>query len=194
MEMTAVDERRMTELFENLEVPEGIKMELLRGEIVMMAGPDLVHNLIVEAVFDQIPRQKWHRLQTQDIDMLSENSEPQPDLVVLERGAVPESGRLMPTGVVTMLIEVVSKTSVDRDYGIKRAIYAAGKAPAYLIIDPIMAQCVLLTEPVGKGEEADYSVQRITKFGDPVPLELLGLELDTSEFGTLKGVKPHRRP
>lgn len=30
--MTAVDERRMTELFENLEVPEGIKMELLRGK------------------------------------------------------------------------------------------------------------------------------------------------------------------
>lgn len=192
--MTAVDERRMTELFENLEVPEGIKMELLRGEIVMMAGPDLVHNLIVEAVFDQIPRQKWHRLQTQDIDILSENSEPQPDLVVLERGVVPESGRLMPTAVVTMLIEVVSKTSVDRDYAIKRSIYAAGKAPAYLIIDPIMAQCVLLTEPVGEGEEADYRVQRITKFGDPVPLELLGLELDTSEFGTLKGVKPHRRP
>ncbi|GGN42036.1 hypothetical protein GCM10012285_21900 [Streptomyces kronopolitis] len=60
-EMTTVDERRMTELFENLEVPEGVKVELLRGEIVLMAGPDLVHNPIVEAVFDQIPREKWHR-------------------------------------------------------------------------------------------------------------------------------------
>ncbi|UKY50201.1 Uma2 family endonuclease [Streptomyces inhibens] len=192
--MTAVDERRMTELFENLEVPEGIKIELLRGEIVMMAGPDLVHNLIVEEVCDQIPRQKWHRLQTQDIDVLSEISEPQPDLVVLERDTAPESGRLMPSGVVTMLVEVVSKTSVDRDYGLKRSIYAAGKVPAYLIIDPVMAQCVLLTEPFGSGQEADYAVQRITKFGDPVPLELLGIDLDTTEFGTLKGVRPHRRP
>ncbi|MFJ9468483.1 Uma2 family endonuclease [Streptomyces caniferus] len=192
--MTAVDERRMTELFENLEVPEGIKMELLRGEIVMMAGPDLVHNEIVEAVQDQIPRKCWRRLQTQDIAILSESSEPQPGLAVLERGVGPDSGRLLPSEMVTMLVEVVSKNSVERDYGIKRSIYAAGKVPAYLIIDPIVAHCVLLTEPVGGGDEADYTVQRITKFGDPVPLELLGIELDTSDFGTLPNVRPHRRP
>lgn len=192
--MTAVDERRMTELFENLEVPEGIKIELLRGEIVMMAGPDMVHNLIVEDVLDQIPRQKWHRLQTQDIGVLSEISEPQPDLVILGRNAAPESGRLMPSGVVTMVVEVVSKTSVDRDYGLKRSIYAAGKVPGYLIIDPIMAQCVLLTQPVGTGDEADYRTQQITKFDESLPLPLLGIELDTSEFGTLKGVRPHRLP
>ncbi|SCK37424.1 Endonuclease, Uma2 family (restriction endonuclease fold) [Streptomyces sp. SceaMP-e96] len=192
--MTAVDERRMTELFENLEVPEGIKMELLRGEIVMMAGPDLVHNEIVEAVQDQIPRSCWRRLQTQDIAILSESSEPQPDLAVLERGVGPHSGRLLPSEMVTMLVEVVSKNSVERDYGIKRSIYAAGKVPAYLIIDPIVAHCVLLTEPVGGGDEADYTVQRITKFGDPVPLELLGIELESSEFGILPNVRPHRRP
>ncbi|MFF9782381.1 Uma2 family endonuclease [Streptomyces nigrescens] len=192
--MTAVDERRMTELFENLEVPEGIKMELLRGEIVMMAGPDLVHNEIVEAVQDQIPRSCWRRLQTQDIAILSESSEPQPDLAVLERGVGPHSGRLLPSEMVTMLVEVVSKNSVERDYGIKRSIYAAGKVPTYLIIDPIVAHCVLLTEPVGGGDEADYTVQRITKFGDPVPLELLGIELDSSEFGILPNVRPHRRP
>ena len=51
--MTAVDDRpttgnvdiepttsNMVKFFENLEVPEGVKVELLRGEIVMMAGPD----------------------------------------------------------------------------------------------------------------------------------------------------------
>ncbi|GAA1155475.1 hypothetical protein F4556_004877 [Kitasatospora gansuensis] len=45
--MTAVDDRMIT-IFENLEVPEGIKAELIKGEIVMMAGPDRVHNFIVE--------------------------------------------------------------------------------------------------------------------------------------------------
>ncbi|MBM4791174.1 Uma2 family endonuclease [Streptomyces sioyaensis] len=194
MEMTAVDERRMTELFENLEVPEGVTIELLRGEIVMMAGPDLVHNRIVRSVALQLPSDRWEWLMTQDIDILSEQSEPVPDLVVLGSDAGPESGRLLPSEVVTMLVEVVSKNSVDRDYGIKRSIYAAGKVPAYLIIDPIVAHCVLLTEPVGGGDEADYTVQRITKFGDPVPLDLLGFELDTSEFKTLPGVRPHRRP
>ncbi|MER7735699.1 hypothetical protein ABTX80_32935 [Streptomyces erythrochromogenes] len=37
----------MTEFFESLAAPEGVKVELLRGEIVMTAGPDVVHNLIV---------------------------------------------------------------------------------------------------------------------------------------------------
>lgn len=160
----------------------------------MMAGPDVAHNDIVEAVQDQIPRRHWRRLQTQDIAILEETSEPQPDLVVLERGAGPGHGRLMPSEVITLLVEVASKTSVTRDYGVKRSIYAAAKIPAYIIIDPIMAQSVLLTEPVGHGEDADYRRQRITKFGDPTPLEPLGIELDTSEFATYEKVRPHRYP
>ncbi|MFD7895740.1 Uma2 family endonuclease [Streptomyces sp. NPDC059743] len=198
--MTAVDERPITratraaKTFEDLEVPEGYKAELLRGDIVMMAGPDRVHNAIVELVQDQIPRKNWRRMQTQDIAIPGEESEPQPDLVILERVAKIGPGRLIPAADITMLLEVVSKTSVDRDYGEKRSMYAAGRVPAYLIIDPTEQQCVLLTEPVGSGEAADYRVERTTKFGDPVPLDLLGVELDTSEFETLPPVKRHRRP
>lgn len=57
--MTAVDDRpmidhRITEFFEHFEPPEGCKVEFLRGEIVMMAGPDLVHHAIVQEVQGQI--------------------------------------------------------------------------------------------------------------------------------------------
>lgn len=192
--MTAVDERGMTRFFEEFVPPEGITVELLRGEIVMMAAPDLVHNRIVANVQDQIPRKRWERLQTTEVDIVDEASEPVPDLLVLEHGVAPDSARLLPSQLITLVVEVVSRTSVDRDYGIKRSIYAAGRVPAYLVIDPIMAHCVLLTEPVGDGEVADYRAQRITKFGDPLPLEALGVELDTSEFGTLTGVRPHHLP
>jgi hypothetical protein len=57
-----------------------------------------------------------------------------------------------------------------------------------------MAQCVLLTEPTGTGEDADYRCRRITKFGDLTPLEPIGIELDTSEFATYEKVRPHRYP
>ncbi|MFF9024331.1 hypothetical protein [Streptomyces eurythermus] len=77
---------------------------------------------------------------------------------------------------------------------VERSIHAAGGIPVYLVIDPIMARCVLLTKPEGQGEDADYFAQEITKFGDPVPMDDLGLELDTSEFGTLPDVRPHRYP
>ncbi|MFJ8211500.1 Uma2 family endonuclease [Streptomyces sp. NPDC096033] len=192
--MTAVDEYGMAKFFAGFEPPEGVKAELLRGEIVMMAGPDLVHNLIVEDVQDQIPRKRWVRLQTQDVDIVDEASEPVPDLVVLDRQANPGSGRLLPSQLITLVVEVVSKTSVDRDYVTKRSIYAAGRVPAYLIVDPIVGQCVLLTSPVGKGDDADYRSQRLWKFGESVLLEPLGIELDTSDFGTFQGVRPHRYP
>ncbi|MGW5334718.1 Uma2 family endonuclease [Streptomyces bauhiniae] len=196
--MTAVEDRPMTtdivKYFENFEFPEGFKVELLRGEIVMMAGPDVAHNDILEAVVDQIPRKNWRRLQTQDIAVLEQASQPQPDLVVVERGEGPGRGRLMPSEVITMLVEVVSKTSVERDYLVKRSIYAAGNVPAYFIIDPVMGQCVLLTEPTGRGDSADYRRQRLTKFGDLTPLEPVGIELDTSEFARYENVRPHRYP
>ncbi|MBC9726793.1 Uma2 family endonuclease [Streptomyces sp. TRM68367] len=192
--MTAVDERGVAEFFEGFEPPDGLKVELLRGEIVMMASPDLVQNLIVLLTERQIPLDRWYPLQTQDVDLVDEASEPVPDLVVVARDVLPGSGRLLPCQLITMVVEVVSKTSVARDYGVKRSIYAAGNVPAYLIVDPIMAQCVLLTKPEGKGEDADYRAQHIAKFGEPLPLDVLGVELDTSEFGTFPGVKPHRYP
>lgn len=192
--MTAVDERGMTRFFEEFEPPEGVRVELLRGEIVMMAGPDLVHNMIVEDVLDQIPRKQWARLQTQDVDIIDEASEPVPDLVVLRRDATPESGRLLSSELIALVVEVVSRTSVVRDYIVKRSIYAAGRIPAYLVIDPIMAHCVLLTLPVGEGDDADYQAQLKLDFGDRLPLDMLGIGLDTAEFGTFPGVKPHRFP
>ncbi|EPD59675.1 MULTISPECIES: Uma2 family endonuclease [Streptomyces] len=192
--MTAVDERGVAEFFEGFEPPDGLKVELLRGEIVMMASPDLLHNLNVLLTERQIPLDRWYPLQTQDIDIVDEASEPVPDLVVVARDALPASGRLMPCSLITMVVEVVSKTSVQRDYDVKRSIYAAGNVPAYLIVDPIMAQCVLLTRPKGEGEHADYQRQQITKFGAPLPLEELGLELDTSQFGTFPNARPHRYP
>ncbi|MFD7402405.1 Uma2 family endonuclease [Streptomyces sp. NPDC059866] len=189
-----MDERGIIKYFEEFQPPEGIRAELLRGEIVMTPSPDLTHNGNVTEVVDQIPRKRWRRLQTVCVDMLGEASVPVPDLVVLERGTGPNHGTLMPSEAVTMLVEVVSRTSVDRDYGVKRSIYAAAEVPGYLIIDPIMAQCVLYAEPRGEGGDADYRMRRITKFGDLTPLEPLRIELDTTEFGTYENVRLHRRP
>ncbi|MFG2134375.1 Uma2 family endonuclease [Streptomyces sp. NPDC048751] len=184
----------MIKFFAECEPAEGIRVELLRGEIVMSRSPDLVHNRNVTEMADQIPSERWSRLQTQCVDMLDEVSAPVPDLVVYERGTGPDRGALMPAGVVTMLVEVVSGISVHRDYGVKRSTYAAARVTAYLIIDPVMAHCVLLTEPTGRGEDADYRCQRLTKYGDVTPLEPLGIGLDTTRFGTYPNVRPHRYP
>ncbi|MER7653609.1 Uma2 family endonuclease [Streptomyces rimosus] len=156
--------------FEELEVPETFEAELLRGEIVMTAGTDVVHNRIIQSVRDQVPGDRRGRPKTQ------------------------VAGKPVPTELITMLVEVVSNNSLDRDHRVKRNIYAAGEVPTYLIIDPAAAECRLLTDPTGTREDADYTVQRTTKFGDPIPLDLLGVKLDTTEFQTFTNVRPHSHP
>ncbi|MFF7211480.1 Uma2 family endonuclease [Streptomyces sp. NPDC008238] len=180
----------MTDFFENLQVPEGAKVELLRGEIVMTSGPDLVHNDIIDAMTDRFPRTRWRRSQTQDIAIPEEASEPQLDLVILERGAGPASGRLLPSEAVTLVAEVLSRTSAHRDHVVKRSLYAAGKVPVHVFVDPLAAKCVVLTEPAGTGEQADYRAERTWKFGESVRLPVVGVVLDTSKFGVLPGLTP----
>ncbi|MBL1093641.1 MULTISPECIES: Uma2 family endonuclease [Streptomyces] len=182
------------EYFAEFEPPEGFKAELLRREIVLSGGEDIVHNHIVSDVADQIPRGGWHAFATQHISIDGELSKPRPDLVVFERGTGDRSGWLVPASDVALLLEVVSVRSADRDYGLKRSVYAAGSIPAYLIVDPYDARCVLLTEPYGAGEDAGYEVRRTVPFGTPLRLDLLGITLDTTEFGTLPAVKRHHRP
>ncbi|WP_406093045.1 Uma2 family endonuclease [Kitasatospora purpeofusca] len=179
-----INGHRVMALFEGLEVPEGWRAELIRGEIVLSMSSDLTANLITASVRDQIPRHHWHGLTTQDVAFVGALSEPQPDLVVFERGAVERSGRLVPAPAVTLVVEVVSRTSVLRDYRTKRELYAEGAIPVYLIVDPIKGLCVLLTEPTRAAASGlpDYVAERTTKFGEPVPVDLLGITLDTTEF------------
>ncbi len=103
-----------------------------------------------------------------------------------ERGAVEGPGRLIPAPVVTLVVEVVSKASVDRVHRTKRLMYAEGTIPAYLIVDPVEGVCVLLTEPSDATPSGlpDYRTERTSRFGDPVPVGVLELTLDTEDFQT----------
>ncbi|MFJ4090052.1 Uma2 family endonuclease [Kitasatospora sp. NPDC089913] len=181
--MTTDTHRAMT-FFEGLEAPEGWRAELVRGEIVLSMSSDLTANLIVESVRDRIPHRRWHSVTTQDVSIPGRVSELQPDLVVWARGAAEVRGRAIPAPAVTLVVEVVSRTSVLRDYRTKRELYAEGTVPAYLIVDPVKGVCVLLTEPTVAAASGppDYVAERTTRFGEPIPLDLLGITLDTTEF------------
>ena len=67
----------------------------------------------------------------------------------------------------------------------KRSIYAAAGVPVYLIVDPAPAQCLVLTEPYGCGERADYRCRRTWKYGETLFLPVLDASIDTSEFRSI---------
>lgn len=55
------------EYFAEFEPPEGFRAELLRREILLSGGTDIVHNRIVSEVIGQIPRDRWHGFATQHL-------------------------------------------------------------------------------------------------------------------------------
>lgn len=151
--------------------------------------------MIVADVQDQVPPQRWARLRTQDVDIADEASEPVPDLVVLARDLLPQGGTA--AAVSAGHDGRGSRLRIKRPPGLRGQtvdLRGGGGIPAHLVIDPVMAQCVLLTKPEGQGEDADYRSREIVKFGDRVPLEAPGIELDTGDFGTFHGVRAHRCP
>ncbi|WP_052466124.1 Uma2 family endonuclease [Mobilicoccus massiliensis] len=76
-----------------------------------------------------------------------------PDLVVFE-GELTESAAVMAASRALLVAEVVSRTSVERDWVAKRAEYAAAGIPRYLIVDGLTGRLALFDEIVD-GRYAD---------------------------------------
>ncbi|MER7842777.1 Uma2 family endonuclease [Kitasatospora sp. NPDC096077] len=168
---------RSWRVLEELDVPEGVRAELISGEILLSLSSDMTTNLIVASLIHQVPHELWYRLTKQDLAYWGCGSRLQPDLVVLESAAID-------VAVAAMVVEVVSGASSLRDYYSKRGLYAEAGIPAYLIVDPGEAVCVLLTEPSREtlAGEPDYLSMRTSLFGEVVPVGALGVDLMTSEF------------
>ena len=60
----------------------------------------------------------------------------------------------------------------------------------HIIVDPRTAECLVLTEPAGVGEAADYRSERKGKFGETMRLPVVDVDIDTSEFGVYTGASP----
>ncbi|MFE2150829.1 hypothetical protein ACFXAO_12425 [Streptomyces lavendulae] len=53
---------------------------------------------------------------------------------------------------------------------------------------------VVLDRQAHPGSGRVLPSQLVSKSGEPLPPERLGIEPDTSDFGTFRGVRPHRCP
>ena len=72
-----------------------------------------------------------------------------------------------------MLLET-SYSSLSRDRGLKRRIYARAKIPIYWIVN-IPDRCIeVYTDPTGPDENPDYQPPRIYGENDRVPVVLDG--------------------
>ena len=80
---------------------------------------------------------------------------------------------------IGLLVEV-AETSLDRDRGWKKRIYAVARIPVYWIVNLVDRQVEVFTNPSGPGEQPDYGACQVFLPGDQVPVVL-----DRNEVGRI---------
>ncbi|WP_328882028.1 Uma2 family endonuclease [Streptomyces sp. NBC_00299] len=182
-----ITQKLLLDWFVDLDTPEGLRAELVEGEVVVTPVPDGHH----EHCISRIVGQMYRRSQT---DMLFSgnkglklrNAEGYPqDHVIPDGTFAPKELRLyrgadpwMPCAGVAMVLEVTSsKPQTDRET--KRRCYARGGIPLYLLVDRESSWITLFSDP----ESGDYQELRAVVFGKPLPLpHPFAFDLDTADF------------
>lgn len=175
----------LVRFWEEMEWPEGSKVEIIEGIVTVSPAPAFRHNVIAERIqrrlYSVIP-EDWGIFQTLAIAVPSRMGMLIPDLVVAPMLEHTESDSHIPAALAELVVEVTSKSNARHDRISKPAAYATAGIPLYLLVDrwaPEGPTATLYGEP--KGDV--YRALSSAKFGEsiklPAPFDLV---IDTGEF------------
>jgi Uma2 family endonuclease len=154
------------------------RVELLNGEIVMMSpiGPEHVAiiSILNEFFANCLPDTLQCRIQAPVV--LSDHSEPEPDLTIVQRRA-DNYRRGHPSLPDILLIIEVAQSSRQRDLNWKRSIYAAASISEYWVVDVDEQLLVIHRGPAG----GDYQqIEPMNVGGRIAPLCAPNCELEVA--------------
>lgn len=175
----------LVRFWEEMEWPEGSKVEIIEGIITVSPAPAYHHNVIAARIqrrlYSVIP-EDWEVFQTLAIAVPSRLGMLIPDLVVAPVRENTEADTHIPAALAELVVEVTSRTNARHDRIGKPAACAAAGIPLYLLVDrwaPEGPTATLYGEPEGDV----YRPLSSAKFGEalklPAPFDLV---LDTAEF------------
>lgn len=111
-------------------------------------------------------------------------SEPEPDVTVV-RGNSDDFAQRHPGPEDIGLLVEVADSSLARDRGPKKIIYARANIPVYWIVNLIDRQIEVHTDPTGPAEQPDYRQRQVYKPDESVPVVLDGKEICKLEVNAL---------
>jgi Uma2 family endonuclease len=136
------------------------RFELLEGWITpkMVRNPphDAVITLLDEAIRPNLPPGWLLRIQSA---LTTVESEPEPDLAVVRGRPRDYSTRHPGPGDIALVVEV-AESSLDRDRGVKRRIYARAGIPVYWLVNLATSRVEVYSEPTGPVSEGEPSYRR----------------------------------
>jgi hypothetical protein len=152
-------------------------VELLEGWLVPKMPKNPPHRVVTrltQKALDRIPPPGWD-VRVQD-PITTDTSEPEPDLAVA-RGDTRQYVDRHPGPKDLALAIEVAETTLTRDRGLKKRIYARARIPAFWIINLVDRQVELYTDPSGPSKKPDYRRQQVYGPGQDVPVVIDGREV-----------------
>ena len=123
--------------------PEDKRYELLDGDLIMVAAPNLKHQTVQLELATQLRQfirdRALGKLFIAPCDVvLSDTDVVQPDLLFVSRGREHLlSGGENVRGAPDLVVEILSPATADRDRGYKRELYGRHGVTEYWLVDPI---------------------------------------------------------
>ena len=172
-------------VWEELNIPEGWRAEILEGTIVVSPSPANIHNSVAAMLTELLVLAKpldcaVH--QTQAIELASTGDLYIPDLLVYPREKMPADGYTGPAEHALLVVEITSPSNANHDRKRKLWGYAHGPVPLYLLVDrldPDGPHVMLYAKP----ENGVYQSMTRVPYGEAITLpEPFDLKINTGEF------------
>jgi Uma2 family endonuclease len=122
-------------------MPEGIRYELIEGDLLMTPSPNTLHQRVIRELFDIIESYVQEKglgevfFAPYDV-ILSNNNVVQPDILFISKVRIKIVSDRGLEGAPDLVVEILSPATRDRDLKSKRALYAKYAVREYWIVDP----------------------------------------------------------
>lgn len=133
---------------------DGLRREILEGELYVVPSPNVTHQDIVARIVERlrgwIAREGLGRLFIAPLDVvMAEDVALQPDALFIRADRAGEVVKRVIEGPPDLVIEVLTESSFRHDLLRKRRLYASHGVPEYWIVDPDQ-QSVTVLELTGE--------------------------------------------
>jgi Uma2 family endonuclease len=156
---------------------ENDPVELLEGWLVYKMPKSRQHTLATrhtQAAIEKVLPTGWHVESEEPIT--TEDSEPEPDVSVI-RGSDDDYPDQPPGPEDIALLVEVADTTLDRDRGWKKRLYAKASIPVYWIVNLVDRRVEVHTEPSGPVAHPDYRRREDYDERQSVPLVIAGQQV-----------------
>lgn len=171
-----------SEAAERVEVPEGYRVEIVDGSILVAPTPSTQHVRIVwrlEGPLRESGPPGTAAVQMLTVELPTTGERYVPDLVVVPVDVLSGDGWVRSAADALLSVEVASPTNAEVDRVKKVRGYAMAGVPLYLLVDPPARGVTLFSDPEGGLYRGHVQVPFGKKLALPEPF---AFTLDTADF------------